>query len=932
MVQSMLDAALWWAKRGIPVFPCNPSTEKKITKSPMLPAKKGPGGKQTGGLYLATTGPEQIKRWWQRWPQALIGVPTGKASNVCVIDLDPRSHSGTSMLQALLDFCDLKDFDGPLIRTQSGGYHLWFAYEDGLGNRANLFKHEMFEGVVEAQIREHVDVRADGGYVIVPPSRMENGNKYIFEPELKGEAWPTPPPLPPQLADAIAKRGDFSGEKKKKAEAKTAATRTEAEIEDQQVRRYALVALDMEIQELRRVREGGRGSALNTAAYNLGQLVGSGVLSHSVCAAALKVACDDNGLSMTDGGSKVDANIDRALNDGAKKPRDLDEIRRQSRRRALRGGGPSPHGSPRPPKGSDAASLPSGGGKSGDRTGGPSKSAGEPMGGRKGDWDDLALCVDEPETDIGNARRLLHRYGKDIVSIARIGMHYFDGKRWEEDIEGRRVRPLLHETAEAINREPLLIKATFEEQMRIDAFDAAVEEHDQIKTKKKPEASDIARMRVLEEIMENAAGALKAVADRRGSRRRHAKGTAKTGRLDAMMNEASPYIKQSIEDFDQDALAINCNNCTLFVRRKDPKSPYVIDAAPHSREHMITKILPVDYKQDAECPNFLRFLEEVLPDELIDGSEGPGEAVRTFIQRFFGYSFTGLTTEQVFIFLYGEGLNGKSTLVDIICAIAGEYATTVPFETLAGEDKRKGADATPDLARLPGARLVRSSEPEASVALKEATVKALTGGEPILVRRLHEDFIEVYPIFKLVLSGNHKPKIRGQDYGIWRRVCLVPFLVQIPENQIDKDLKDKLWEERSGIFNWILAGLLSFLEEGLNIPEAVQAATEEYREESDPIGEFIRDMCDITDDTEDEERPGDLYDAFTRYAERTGVISMNKPTFCRQLPSYADKFGFRKHKRSGTLYQMIKLKPEAKEQAAAAGPNRDPDDPGVIPD
>ncbi len=119
MIETMLDAALWWAERGIPVFPCNPSIEKKITKSPMLPKKLGAGGKQIGGLYLATTGPEQIKKWWTRWPQALIGVPTGEKSGVCVIDLDPRAFSGTAMLQALLDFCDLKDFDGPLIMLAS---------------------------------------------------------------------------------------------------------------------------------------------------------------------------------------------------------------------------------------------------------------------------------------------------------------------------------------------------------------------------------------------------------------------------------------------------------------------------------------------------------------------------------------------------------------------------------------------------------------------------------------------------------------------------------------------------------------------------------------------------------------------------------------------------------------------------------------------
>ena len=183
------------------------------------------------------------------------------------------------------------------------------------------------------------------------------------------------------------------------------------------------------------------------------------------------------------------------------------------------------------------------------------------------------------------------------------------------------------------------------------------------------------------------------------------------------------------------------------------------------------------------------------------------------------YCPTGVTTEQKLVFNYGEGGNGKSVFIDLIAKMMGPYAVSLPFASLLRDDRKRGAEATPDLARLPGARLVRASEPEKGSRFAEATIKAITGGEEITVRHLNHGFFDFVPHFKLTLSGNHKPAIRGQDRGIWRRFLLVPWEVNVPDEQQDKDLPAKLWAERDGVLNWILDGVRIWLECGLVVPD-----------------------------------------------------------------------------------------------------------------
>lgn len=212
-----LEAALAYAARGVRVLPCSPDMAKSKRGALLTPRPSKPKAKD-GGVHLATTDKATIGKWWKRWPEALIGLPTGPYAGLIVIDLNARKHDAATMLAALREFCggDLASVDPetgevtepPICRTPSGGLHLWFAYPAGaeIGNRANLFG--KVEGIAEAHpvIAAHVDVRGAGGYVIGPPGVMADGATYQWE-RAPGSALPA---LPARLLDLLLRRGEFA--------------------------------------------------------------------------------------------------------------------------------------------------------------------------------------------------------------------------------------------------------------------------------------------------------------------------------------------------------------------------------------------------------------------------------------------------------------------------------------------------------------------------------------------------------------------------------------------------------------------------------------------------------------------------------------------------------------------------------------------------
>lgn len=248
------------------------------------------------------------------------------------------------------------------------------------------------------------------------------------------------------------------------------------------------------------------------------------------------------------------------------------------------------------------------------------------------------------------------------------------------------------------------------------------------------------------------------------------------------------------------------------------------------------KITNTKYTPHAPCPNFMKFLDETF-------QEDPG--LINFVQRWFGYSLTTDVSAQLFTVFYGLGANGKSTLVETIQKVMGTYVKTAPPDTFI----QKQAGGIPnDIAALRGARTVLTTETEANARLAEAKVKSMTGGDRVSARYMRGEFFEFTPTWKITISTNHRPRISGGDYGIWRRVVLVPFNNIVPVPKQDPKLMEKLWAEAEGILAWVVAGAVAWYKSGggrvgLQVPERVFEETQEYREDEDVIGRFISMAC-----------------------------------------------------------------------------------------
>lgn len=558
------------------------------------------------------------------------------------------------------------------------------------------------------------------------------------------------------------------------------------------------------------------------------------------------------------------------------------------------------------------------------------------------------LCAGEPETDIGNGRRLTHRHGERILHVAHIGWHGYDGKRWREDADGSVVRPLVHETAEAIIFETEYIVLTeAEEEIAAAGDDAEAEMTRRGVPDAKASREDRAAYGRLGAAVASRDLILKKLDDRRASRARHAKSSAGSAKLDNMLREALPYRAVTIDDLNPDRLALNCGNGTLRFIREDvvapeegePRQRTVARLDPPRREDMISKLVGTDIPgapigevfgaahfeaiARARAPLFFAFMKKIQPNP----------DMRRYLQRLAGYMLTGLTNEQMVAFFHGIGANGKSTLTELWGRILADYAVTLSIDSFAGDSNKDGGSATPDLVRLIGARACFASEGDEGVKIREGLIKLLTGGDKFPVRRMRQEFVEIEMQATVVITGNHKPQIRGDDDGIWRRVHLVDFPVQIPKAERDRDLPAKLWAERDGVLAWMISGALEFLSlGGLLPPKAVVDMTQEHREESDPIGAFIRGGCDVTGAQSDTCTPGELYLAYCAYCRAEGLFAFNQTTLTRRLPEQAKKAWtgpdgtqqmFAKVKANITQYRGIRIRELYRDSAIGIPSARD---------
>lgn len=347
--------------------------------------------------------------------------------------------------------------------------------------------------------------------------------------------------------------------------------------------------------------------------------------------------------------------------------------------------------------------------------------------------------------------------------------------------------------------------------------------------------------------------------------------------------QSEPGIPILPKDLDSDPWLLNVKNGTIDLKTGKLK--------PHKKEDFITKLAPVEFDPEAECPQFRKFLIEIMKnnDEIIE-----------FLKKALGYGLTGSVQEHAFFILHGRGANGKTTLLNLIFYILGDYAQRTPVETLL---LRRTTGVPNDVARLKGARFVSAMEVEQNRRLAESLVKALTGGDVLTARFLFGEFFEFDPQFKLFLGTNHKPVIRGTDHAMWRRIKLIPFEVVIPDEKQDKNLFEKLEAEASGILNWLLEGCLMWQEEGLGAPEEVKQATLEYQTESDVIGQFFNDC--VAEDKESKLKSSELYIYYKGWCEDNGEKALSQTALGRTLIERGHK---RKKYRDGVHYLGLKLK------------------------
>lgn len=324
--------------------------------------------------------------------------------------------------------------------------------------------------------------------------------------------------------------------------------------------------------------------------------------------------------------------------------------------------------------------------------------------------------------------------------------------------------------------------------------------------------------------------------------------------------KSDPRFTIHQDELDADPWILNCANGVLDLRTGELRAA--------RREDLCTKSSPVAFDAAAQAPVWLAFLERVLPDP----------ELRSFVQRLAGYALTGVIREHVLPIFWGKGRNGKSTFIEAISFICGDYAHPVPAALL----RVQQGEGHPTMqAQLFGVRFAPAQETERKFVLAEALVKQLTGGDPVTARYMREDFFTFKPTHKMALATNNKPRITGTDEGIWSRVLLVPWTVFIPEAERDTELRSKLEREAPGILAWAAQGCLEWQKRGLSPPESVRIATQGFRAESDAVGRFLEDRCVRLEGTKTQATA--LYQAFEQWCKAEGERAESQKAFGQAL-------------------------------------------------
>ncbi|MEU3686964.1 phage/plasmid primase, P4 family [Streptomyces narbonensis] len=332
---------------------------------------------------------------------------------------------------------------------------------------------------------------------------------------------------------------------------------------------------------------------------------------------------------------------------------------------------------------------------------------------------------------------------------------------------------------------------------------------------------------------------------------KEARGFTMTTRINDLMTELQsvPTVNVEAADFDNRPELLAFRNGVVELRTGRLR--------PHNKADMLTYCVGIDYDPAAECPRWEQFLTEIFPGN---------EDLVGYMRRLIGYGVTGYTDEQCFAVFWGKGANGKSVLTDTLSSVFGPITKTTPFATF--EEKASGGIPN-DIAALRGSRLVLASEGESGKPMSEAILKRASGKDMMSARFMRQEFFEFKPSFLIMLATNHKPKFRGQDDGLWRRVKMIPFSRFFAPHERDHNLDRKLMAEAQGIAAWAVRGAVEWFAEGLKDPAVISDATTEYKETSDTLAGFFPGVL-VRDDAARMDG-ADAYTAYRDWCEAEGL-------------------------------------------------------------
>lgn len=351
--------------------------------------------------------------------------------------------------------------------------------------------------------------------------------------------------------------------------------------------------------------------------------------------------------------------------------------------------------------------------------------------------------------------------------------------------------------------------------------------------------------------------------------------------LGNMLKLAQDHMAVSAAEFDGEIWALNVANGTIDLKADRGCGQYCV----HNPEMLITKLVDVHYDPEASFPAWDRFIRETCAGT-IEGKDGPvekGPVLERFLQKAVGMSLTGHVREKAMYLAHGDKDSGKSTLIEATQGITGDYGVTASFDTFI--QKRDAGGPTPGLAALVGVRFVACDETDPGRRLAAGLLKGLIGGgSEITCRFLHENPISFTPQCKLWLICNHRPQVDADDSAMWSRINVIPLDNTVPEERQDKTLRDQFAtpEARARILAWAIEGCLMWQREGLNPPECVRIAQEDYREAQDRLAEFLEERCTVAENATC--TFNQLYTAYLKWVEDTyEKYPLGKKKFSQEL-------------------------------------------------